>query len=318
MNFRHLSPNVRGALFALGAFSVFSSHDVLVKLLGGTYSPIQVVFFSVLFSFPILTLLLVRSKTESHMRPKHPWWSLARAIAAIITGFCAFTAFSLLPLAQTYALLFATPLLITVLSIPMLGEKVGTHRWIAVIVGLIGVIVVLRPGSAPFSAGHLAGLLAACGSATASIIVRKIGQEERSSVLILFPLLGNVMVMGALLPSVYKPMPIEHLGALAAIAVLSITATSFIIFAYRTGEAAVVAPMQYSQIIWASLFGWLFFSEVPDIATVVGAGIVIASGMYIVVREGGARSDDNQPVLSTKTRYETGTYPRVSSLMEDE
>ncbi|PWR01899.1 EamA/RhaT family transporter [Meridianimarinicoccus roseus] len=318
MPLRRLSPNARGALLALGAFAVFSSHDVLVKLLGGSYSPIQIVFFSVLFSFPVLTLILARSRTHGHLRPRHPWWSLARAIAAIVTGFCAFTAFSLLPLAQTYALLFATPLLITVLSIPVLGEKVGVHRWAAVVVGLCGVLVVLRPNAVPLSAGHLAGLMAAAGSATASIIVRKIGQEERSSVLILYPLLGNVLVMGALLPAVYKPMPLEHLGALAAIAVLSIIATSFIIFAYRTGEAAVVAPMQYSQIVWATLFGWLIFAEVPDLPTLLGAGIVIASGMYIVARESGARATDNQPVLSTRTRHETGTYPRVSTLIDDD
>lgn len=318
MDLRQLSPNARGALLALVAFAVFSCHDVLVKLLGGSYSPIQVVFFGVLFSFPPLTVLLVRSRTQSDLRPRHPWWSLARSIAVIVTGISAFTAFSLLPLAQTYALLFATPLLITVLSIPVLGERVGPHRWGAVVAGLIGVLVVLRPGSAPLSAGHVAGLLAACGSATASIIVRKIGHEERSAVLLLFPLLGNVAVMGALLPFVYTPMPIADIGALAAIAVLSLTATSLIIFAYRTGEAAVVAPMQYSQIVWATAFGWLVFAELPDAATVVGASIVIISGVYIVVREGGARAADNQPVLNTRTRHETGTYPRVGSFMKDQ
>lgn len=318
MTFPSLASNARGALLALCAFAIFSGHDVLVKLLGGTYSPIQVVFFSVLFSFPLVTLLLIRSSTEGHLRPKHLWWTLARTLAVIVTGFSAFTAFSLLPLAQTYSLLFATPMIITILSIPVLGERVGLHRWGAIVVGMCGVLIVLRPSSVPLSAGHLAGLVAACGSATASIIVRKIGREERSSVLLLYPLLGNVLVMGTLLPTVYKPMPIEHLGAIAAIAVLSIMATSLTIFAYRTGEAGAVAPMQYSQILWATFFGWLIFDEIPDIMTLLGAGVVIASGLYIVMRESGARSDDNQPVLNTKTRHETGTFPRVSSLIEDE
>jgi drug/metabolite transporter (DMT)-like permease len=215
-------------------------------------------------------------------------------------------------------LLFATPLLITVLSIPILGERVGLHRWAAILIGLCGVLFVLRPGSAPFSLGHLAGLTAAAGSATASIIVRKIGREERSSVLLIYPLLGNVLVMGAFLPTVYEPMPIEHLAALAAIATLSILATSLIIFAYKSGEAVIVAPMQYSQIVWATLFGWLIFSEPPDIETLLGAGVVILSGLYIVLRESGARSDDNQPVLNTMTRHETGTFPRVITLIDDE
>lgn len=317
MAFDQLSTNARGALLALGAFALFSGHDVIVKSLGGTYSPVQIVFFSVLFSFPLLTLLLVRSKTTGHFRPRHPWWSLIRTVAVIVTGFSAFTAFSLLPLAQTYALLFATPLLITVLSIPVLGERVGLHRWAAVVVGLCGVLIVLRPGATTLQLGHLAGLCAAMGSATASIIVRKIGQEERSAVLLLFPLLGNLAVMGIALPFVYRPMPISDLGAVAAIAILSIAATSLIIFAYRTAEAATVAPMQYSQIVWATIFGWLVFAEMPDTATLVGAAVVICSGLYILMRESGARRDDNQPVLNTGTRHDSGTFPSVGTFMKD-
>jgi S-adenosylmethionine uptake transporter len=309
---------VRGAMFALGAFAVFSLHDVLVKLLGGTYSPVQIVFFVGLLSFPLVTLLMIRSGSERSLRPVHPWWSLVRAIAAVVTGVSAFTAFSLLPLAQTYALLFATPLLITVLSIPVLGERVGVRRWAAVIVGLCGVLIVLRPGAVPLSLGHVAGLVAGCGSATASIIVRKIGREESSAVLLLWPLLGNMIVMGAALPFVYIPPAIQDLGMLAAIAVLSITATSLIILAYRAAEAAIVAPMQYSQIIWATIFGWLIFSERPDAFTLTGAAVVIASGLYIVARERGARSDDNQPVLNTRTRVETATFPRVSALYDED
>lgn len=312
-----ISPNARGALLALGAFAIFSAHDVLVKLLGGHLSPVQIVFFSVLFSFPVLTLLLVRSRTEGNLRPRHPWWSLVRTIAVIVTGFSAFTAFSLLPLAQTYALLFATPLLITVLSIPLLGERVGVHRWGAVVIGLCGVLIVLRPGSTELQLGHVAGLTAAFGSATASIIVRKIGQAERSAVLLLFPLLGNLAVMGAALPLVYEPMPLGDIAAVAGIAILSIAATSLIIFAYRTAEAAVVAPMQYSQIVWATVFGWLIFAEMPDGMTLLGAAVVIASGLYIVMRESGARSDDNQPVLNTGTRHDIGTFPSAGTLIED-
>lgn len=317
MTLAQLSPNARGALLALSAFAIFSGHDVLVKLLGERLSPVQIVFFSVLFSFPLLTLLLVSSKTEGHLRPRHPWWSLVRTIAVIVTGFSAFTAFTLLPLAQTYALLFATPLLITVLSIPVLGERVGVHRWAAVFVGLCGVLIVLRPGTTELQIGHIAGLVAAMGSATASIIVRKIGQAERSSVLLLFPLLGNLAVMGAALPFVYVPMSLAEIIAVAGIAVLSVAATSLIIFAYRSAEAAVVAPMQYSQIVWATIFGWVIFAEMPDAMTLLGAGVVIASGLYILMRESGARANDNQPVLNTGTRHDVGAFPSAGTLIED-
>lgn len=317
MTFAQISPNARGAILALTAFAIFAGHDVLVKLLGGRFSPVQIMFFGVLFSFPILTLMLVRSTTEGHLRPRHPWWSLVRTIAVIVTGFSAFTAFTLLPLAQTYALLFATPLLITVLSIPILGERVGVHRWAAVVVGLCGVLIVLRPGTTELQLGHAAGLCAAMGSATASIIVRKIGQAERSSVLLLFPLLGNLAVMGVALPFVYTPMMLGDIAAVTGIAILSIAATSLIISAYRTAEAAVVAPMQYSQIVWATIFGWLVFAEMPDGMTLFGAAVVIASGLYILMRESGARSDDNQPVLTAGTRHDNGTFPSAGTLIED-
>ena len=116
--------NLKGALFALIAFGIFATHDVIIKVLGGGYSPIQIVFFSVLFSFPLATLYLLRDTTSDTLLPKHPYWMAARTFAAVLTGFSAFYAFSTLPLAQVYAIVFASPLLITILAIPVLGEVV--------------------------------------------------------------------------------------------------------------------------------------------------------------------------------------------------
>ncbi len=306
-----MGPNAKGALLALLAFGIFSTHDVIVKTLGASYSPFQIVFFSVLFGFPLVTIMLIRDATPGHLRPVHPWWTLLRTTAALCTGVSAFYAFSTLPLAQVYAIIFAAPLLITILAIPILGEQVRIRRWAAVIVGLCGVLVVLRPGGTTFELGHLAALVAAFGSALASIIVRKIGQDERNVVLLLYPMLANFVVMGALLPLVYQPMPMLHLGGIAAMSILAFIASTLVIAAYKSGEAVVVAPMQYSQILWASVYGALFFDELPDLWTVVGAGIIIASGVYIVLREGGKNNSENTPVLQSRSRFETGTVPRV-------
>ena len=171
-----MTSNQRAVLLSLNAFGIFATHDVIVKLLGASYSAFQIVFFSVLFSFPVATMLLLRDKTVGTLIPRHPWWSLARTVAAVITGASAFYAFSVLPLAQPYAILFASPLLITLLSIPLLGEKVGLRRGRAVVVGRVGVLIVLRPGATALGAGHLAALLCAVSGATASVIVRKIGR----------------------------------------------------------------------------------------------------------------------------------------------
>lgn len=305
------SSNLRGALMALLAFAVFASHDVLVKQLGATYSPPQVVFFSVILSFPLLTLMLIRQKEAATLRPRFPLWVFVRSLSIVVTAFAVFYAFSVLPLAETYAVLFSTPLLITLLAIPVLGERVGLHRGGAVLLGLIGVLVVLRPGNAELELGHAAAVVGALGAAFASVIVRKIGKEERSAVLLLYPMLMNVVAMGALLPWAYTPMPVADLGLSAGVAVLGFFAMGCMIVAYRLGEAAVVAPMQYSQLIWAVLYGSLFFGEQVDTTTLIGAALIIASGIYIVWRESRGRFSENMPVLRARGRPDTGTAPRL-------
>ncbi len=299
------------------AFALFASHDVAVKLLGGGYAVFQIVFFSVLFTFPLVVMMLLRDAQEGTLKPVHPWWTALRTASAVATGFSAFYAFSVLPLAQVYAILFAAPLLITLLSIPILGERVGIHRGAAIVVGLIGVMVVLRPGGLELGPGHAAAVAAAFCGALSAVIMRKIGREERTAVMMLYPMMANFVLMGCLLPLVYRPMPIGDVGLWALMAILAFGASIALIEAYKRTEAALVAPMQYSQIIWAALYGWLFFDESIDAGTAAGAGIVIISGLYIVLREALGRSL-NSPVLRTRSRHETGTVSRVSPMMDDE
>jgi drug/metabolite transporter (DMT)-like permease len=269
-----MSSNAKGALLALIAFGVFATHDVFVKTLGAIYSPIQIVFFSVLFSFPLATIMLMRDSKPGNLLPRHPWWMALRTVASVATAVTAFYAFTVLPLAQTYAILFAAPLLITILAIPILGEVVRLRRWLAVIVGLTGVLVVLRPGTTDLNLGHAAALTAAVGGSVASIVVRRIGADERPVVMLLYPMMANFVLMGIGLAFVYIPMPIEHLGLVALVAAFAWTAGRCIIAAYQSGEAAIIAPMQYSQIIWATVYGALFFDERVDNATILGASII--------------------------------------------
>lgn len=307
--------NIKGLLFALLGFALFSLHDVVVKYLGATYSPVQIIFFAGLFSFPLLTFVLITDPTRDNLRPVHPWWVLVRVLASLATGLLGFYAFSVLPLAQTYTLLFVAPMLITVLAIPLLGETVGVHRWAAVTVGLVGVIVVLRPGTQELNLGHLAALASAGTNALSSIVVRKIGQEERPIILMLYPLAGNFLLMGAALPFFYVPMPILDMGGLVVIAALGFIASMCIIAAYRFGEAAIVAPMQYSQILWATFFGFLLFGESLDRPTVIGAGLIIASGLYIVFRESRGGKSRNTPVLRNRTRGFSPGSIRTSAIL---
>ncbi|GGL56252.1 DMT family transporter [Wenxinia marina] len=311
-----MGPNARGALVALAAFGLYATHDAVVKILGGIYSPVQTIFFSTMFSFPLAMIMIMRDRAPGTLRPVHPGWIAVRTVAGVVTALTAFYAFSVLPLAQVYTIIFATPLIITILSIPILGERVRLRRWAAVIVGLMGVLVVLRPGSTELELGHAAALVAAVGGSLAAIIVRKVGADERPVVLMLYPMVANFVVMGAALGFVYEPMPVQHVGALALMAGLGWIGGLCIIAAYKTGEAVVVAPMQYSQIIWATIYGYLLFSEGVETNTLVGAAIIIASGIYIVARESRAGGDSNRPVLRSKARVETGNFPKPPRLPE--
>mgnify|MGYP000279672145 CR=1 FL=1 len=301
--------NLKAALLALLAYAIFATHDVVVKYLGASMSPFQLVFFSSLLSFPLVTVMLVQDTTLGNLRPLHPWWVALRSVTMSVVPASAFYAFAHLPLAQVYALLFVTPLLITLLSIPILQEKVGLPRMLAVLVGFAGVLVVLRPGGVEYGMGHAAALFAALGSAFQSVILRKIGNEERRVVMMVYPLVATFVVMGLAMPFVYVPFDASALGGLGVVAIFGFCATLMMVSAFTKGEAAIVAPMQYSQIIWATLFGVLLFDEQIDLMTLVGAGIIIGSGIFIVIREAAGGHSDNTPVLRTRTRgYAPGSF----------
>ncbi len=306
------SPNAtrRAALLGLAAFTLFSTHDVIVKDLGARYSPFQIIFFAALMSFPLISVVMIRDGAPGTLRPRHPWWLALRSISGSLAVISAFSAFNLLSLGEVYAIIFASPLIITLLAIPLLGEVVRLRRGLAVAVGLIGVVIVLDPSATRFGPGHAAALGAAFFGALNAVIVRKIGREERGVVMILYPMMTNFLITGAILPLVYQPLPLADLGKLALVSLLVIAAMQLLVAAYRTGDAIVVAPMQYSQIIWAALFGALVFGESVEMNTVAGALIIVLSGLYILRREASG-SSENTPVLRTRMRVGTLSGLRI-------
>ncbi|MCB1719727.1 MAG: EamA family transporter, partial [Candidatus Competibacteraceae bacterium] len=206
--------------FAFGGFAVFALHDALVKSLVG-YSVFQIVFFAVLFGYVPFSVSLVADKRQANLRPVNPLWVLLRTACMVGSTAFAFFAFRTLELAQTYAILFASPVLITVLAIPLLGERVRLFRCLAIALGSAGVLIALRPTAGEFGIGHVAALLAVTCSATSAVVTRRIAASERSATLILFPLLANVVVSGVILGFVYKPMPFADVARLALIGSLA-------------------------------------------------------------------------------------------------
>ena len=305
-------PSSLGGLgFAVLGFGLFATHDAIIKALGETYPVFQIIFFAMLFAFVPMSMIILADRAVDNFRPHHPWLILMRSVLTIIAMSSAFYAFVNLPLAEVYALLFAAPLLITAFSVPLLGEVVRARRWAAVGIGLIGVLIVLRPGVTALSAGHLAALAAAVATALAAIVVRKIGSEERSAVLILYPMLVSLIAMATTLPAVYVPIDLPDLGLMAAIGLISVLAQLCIIAAYRSAPAAVIAPTQYSQILWATAYGAFFFMERPDMYVAIGSAVIILSGLFVVWRESRENVSRRNPVLNNPNpRFDTGPSPK--------
>jgi len=288
---------LRGPMLALAAFAIFSLHDAIIKSVEGI-SVFQIAFFAVLFSFVPFTLLLAVDGNSRSYRPQVPLLTGLRCLFSLGSLLSAFYAFSVLPLTEVYSLIFTAPVLITLLAIPVLGEKIKLLRCVAIVIGLIGVLIVLRPGQSELSLGHLAGVVTAVCVACTAVVTRKIGAREHSHTLIIYPMLVNLLVTGACLFFVYQPMQGQSLAMMAAIGVLGVIGQALNIRAYRISEAQYVAPMQYSQMLWAMFYGAFLFDDQIDRYVVIGAGVIIFSGLLFLWREMAASVV--KPVLRTR------------------
>jgi len=292
-----------GVGLALIGFAVFSLHDALIKSVQGIPT-FQVAFFAVLFSFVPFSLYLAVARPERSFRPQVPALMALRCLFTTCGLLCGFYAFNHLPLAEVYSLLFSAPILITLLAIPLLGERVRAFRWFAILLGMAGVLIVLRPGAAPFELGHLAAIGAAFSLSINSVITRLIGGREHALTMILYPMLANVLLTGLLTAWVYVPMPGEQLARLAAIGALTVLGQTLLVIAYRKSEAQFIAPMQYSQMLWGLVYGVLVFEETVDATVLAGAGVIALSGLLFIWRE--LVASVGRPVLQMRNLRVTG------------
>jgi drug/metabolite transporter (DMT)-like permease len=276
-----------GAGIGLGAlaFALFTLMDTAIKWLSSGYPVIELVFFNALFALIPVSLTTLRRGGLARLRTRRLHLHVLRGAFGLGGGFLAFYAYSRLPLADAYSIIFATPLLITALSVPILGEQVGWRRWSAVAVGFVGVLVMLRPGVAPVGPGSLAALGAACASALAILLVRKLSATESTASIALYSNLTGLLVTGSLLPFHWVVPSLGDLLLMAAAGLIGGSALLILISAYRRAPAALVAPFQYSQMVWAILLGFVIWGDVPDPARLLGAAIVASSGLFIVYRE---------------------------------
>ena len=196
-----------------------------------------------------------------------------------------FTAFQFMSLADVVAISHSAPLFVTVLSMPLLAERVGAHRWAAVCVGFIGVLVIVRPGADVASVGSLFALGNAITYALSVIVMRQLGATEAPSTVAFYYAILSVPAMALALPFVWVTPTLAHFALMALGGLLGGTGQFFTALAYRHGEASLVSPFVYSTLIWSIIFDLIFFATLPSAALIVGAAILIASGIYILRRE---------------------------------
>lgn len=284
----HKSSTALGIAYRIAAMACMALLAAIVKWTGEAGVPVfEIIFFRNLFAFLPLGLYIWRTTGFEVVKTRRPWGHLTRSVVGLSGMVCGFSAVQHLPLTESTALQFASPLFMTALSAMLLAEKVGPHRWGAVIVGFIGVLVMARPVPGHFNAiGVTLGLLSALGAAGAMVAIRQIADTERGPTIVFyFTLAGTVLgLVGSLLFGWIVPRP-EIVGLLVLGGVVGGVGQLFLTEALRQAPIGVVAPFDYTQLIWATGFGFLLWGELPHAATIVGAVMVAGSGVYILHRE---------------------------------
>lgn len=280
------SDNLRSVYAMLFAVAMFSLMDTAMKLLSATYPALQVTALRALSSLPLVCAYLGwRGAFGRVLRVRWPLHLLRGALGiAMITLFA--YALKQLSLAEAYAIFFIAPTLITALSVFILKEQVDAARWGAIVVGLIGVLVALRPdGVEFFSLGGLAVLGAAACYAVSAITGRILSRSDASESMVFW--LMVMMAAGGVLLSFQSWVPIraQDWGLLVGLAVSGFLGQLAITEAFRFGKASSVAPFEYSALAWGMGLDWLLWQTLPDRYTLLGAAIIIASGVYLIRRE---------------------------------
>jgi drug/metabolite transporter (DMT)-like permease len=278
--------NGLGIVYRMLAMVCMASLSAGVKWTGHRGVPVfEIIFFRNAFAFVPLGLYIWRTTSFSVLKTRRPLGHLHRSVVGLFGMICGFSAIQHLALTQATAFTFAAPLFMTALSALMLREVVGWHRWGAVVVGFVGVLIMVRPQGHMDLTGVGFALAAALGSALAMVQIRQIAVTEKGPTIVFyFTLAGTILGLAVSLFHWVTPDP-ATLAVLILGGLIGGVGQLFLTEAIRVAPVGVVAPFDYSQLIWAALLGYLIWGELPRPATLAGAAVVAASGLYILHRE---------------------------------
>lgn len=269
------------------AATAFAFMAALVKL-GDDFGvhPVEMIFWRFAFALPPLALWILLGPGIDAIKTNRPLAHLWRAVIGFVGMGFGYWALTLLPLAEATALSFAAPLFATILSALLLAEAVGWHRWGAVLIGFLGVVIVMQPQDSALPLhGVLIALTSAFGVACVVITIRQISKTERALTTVFWFTVISAIALGMLMPFYAAPHPPQAWLVMLGIGLLGGVAQFLLTASLRVAPVAVVAPFDYTQLLWAVVLGWLLWRDIPPAATWIGAAIVIASGLYTLFRE---------------------------------
>lgn len=262
----------------------FATMQMFAKLAGPSYSPFQAVFFRSVIAAVIIIPWMLKTGGTASFKTDRPVGHVARSLSGVLGNASFFYAYSLIALSEGMTIVMSVPIFTTMLAIPFLGEKVGMRRWAAIFVGFVGVMIALDP-TGNFQFGSLFALLGTLCWAFSLIMIKKLTATESPFLIVFYYMMTAVVVSAAIMPFVWVTPTTEHflyfLGAGLAGGAAQLLAT----YAIKFAPASVITPFEYTAICWAVLFDLLIWEVLPNLNTVIGAGIVIMTGLYIWHRE---------------------------------
>ena len=294
-----------GIALMLVGIAGFSVMDAIIKWLTADYSVAQIVALRSWFGLPLLCLFALHGGGLKSLKTSRPLVHVGRYLLVLALSFSFFWALSQMKLVDAIAITFAAPIFITALSVPLLKESVGLHRWVAIIIGFCGVLIMLRPGMGVFHWAAVVVLGSVVVYALLMITTRAFKSTESTATLMLYPQLGMTLTGIVFAPFFWVTPSLGDFGLFALAGLFGSVGVMCLTHAFRLGPAAVISPFEYSALIWATLLGFLLWGELPDSFTLIGAAIVIASGLYIIYRET-VTVGRAQPQLTSMSPDDTG------------
>lgn len=275
----------KGIALILASTIFLGTSDVTAKYLSATLPSIEITWIRFMVFAMIMTPAMMPGSPLFAMQTGRLGLHLLRGAAILGSSLFFISGLRFLPIAEASATGFVAPLFVTALSIIFLSEKVGLRRWIATAVGLIGVLIILRPGTGAFHPAAFFPLVSALAWACTLIITRMMSGTERAMTVMAYSSIVGLCILSALVPFVWVTPTWHDIAFGILIGIASTAGQWIVVLAFRYADASVLAPFSYTQLLWVSILGFFIFGEVPDAYTITGAAFIVASGLYTAHRE---------------------------------